>query len=675
MGINTDEIDGKSVIKTLIDEGNSNTQFLRVYQLDEDGLIESFEDINYDNTSYVPIGPVKELTLTFDHGDLSGLSDDDHVQYLNEVRGDIRYYTKAQVDTEIDNDVAAHANLTNNPHNVTKAQVGLGSVDNTSDEDKPISTATQAALDLKADLTDLDNFETSTELDARDAANRDRSNHTGTQLANTISDFTPAVQAAETTTTLALASNILTYTNEDGVQTNIDLSLYLDDTNLARIVSGSLNPTTGIVTFTRDDSSTFDIDFSPLLDTQSANEVSVTPGNGLTATDVQAALDEHQTDINALEAEDTNLQNQINSNDTDILNLQNEQTTQNTNITNNANNIATNANNISSNDTDISNLQTEQTTQNNNISQNQTDISNLQASQSTQDAAIALNTAKVSADGSINTHSDVDTQTAPPVPGDQLEWNGTNWVPKSIDNGFTIFPIWAEENGNLSNNNAQWSFGNGSTGFIGIPLGINCELFAISLNADSPGASVSINVQRDGANIATPTFTSNNQVIAITAIPYTQGQLLSFQTNTAVGTWTDVRVCVWFRVKSTALFPTPDRSVVNNSAIAFTSTTFATIPGMSTTVTINDTGTVDGTFTYSAARSGGINSETQFRVVINGNNGQIFNDTLSTFNDTGAVSHFVQGLSAGTYTVLVQAAASQPITIAACQLSAVGVES
>lgn len=35
---------------------------------------------------------------------------------------------------------------------VTKSMVGLGNVDNTSDADKPVSTATQAALDLKANL-------------------------------------------------------------------------------------------------------------------------------------------------------------------------------------------------------------------------------------------------------------------------------------------------------------------------------------------------------------------------------------------------------------------------------------------------------------------------------------------------------------------------------------------
>ena len=43
----------------------------------------------------------------------------------------------------------AHANNTSNPHAVTKAQVGLSDVDNTSDANKPVSTAQQAALDGK----------------------------------------------------------------------------------------------------------------------------------------------------------------------------------------------------------------------------------------------------------------------------------------------------------------------------------------------------------------------------------------------------------------------------------------------------------------------------------------------------------------------------------------------
>jgi hypothetical protein len=38
---------------------------------------------------------------------------------------------------------------------MTPTDVGLGNVDNTSDLDKPVSTATQTELDLKADTTDL----------------------------------------------------------------------------------------------------------------------------------------------------------------------------------------------------------------------------------------------------------------------------------------------------------------------------------------------------------------------------------------------------------------------------------------------------------------------------------------------------------------------------------------
>ena len=47
--------------------------------------------------------------------------------------------------------VYSHTSNKNNPHSVTKAQVGLGNVDNTSDADKPVSTATQAALNSKVD--------------------------------------------------------------------------------------------------------------------------------------------------------------------------------------------------------------------------------------------------------------------------------------------------------------------------------------------------------------------------------------------------------------------------------------------------------------------------------------------------------------------------------------------
>lgn len=49
--------------------------------------------------------------------------------------------------------VDSHISNKSNPHGVTKAQVGLGNVDNTSDANKPISTATQTALNQKLSLS------------------------------------------------------------------------------------------------------------------------------------------------------------------------------------------------------------------------------------------------------------------------------------------------------------------------------------------------------------------------------------------------------------------------------------------------------------------------------------------------------------------------------------------
>ena len=49
--------------------------------------------------------------------------------------------------------------------NITAANIGLGNVNNTSDADKPISTATQAALDEKAAASALENYYTKTQVD------------------------------------------------------------------------------------------------------------------------------------------------------------------------------------------------------------------------------------------------------------------------------------------------------------------------------------------------------------------------------------------------------------------------------------------------------------------------------------------------------------------------------
>jgi len=71
--------------------------------------------------------------------------------------------------TDIDN----HKGNLANPHVVTKAQVSLGNVDNTSDADKPVSDDTQAALDLKANEADTGD---KANLDTDDKSNSCRRN-------------------------------------------------------------------------------------------------------------------------------------------------------------------------------------------------------------------------------------------------------------------------------------------------------------------------------------------------------------------------------------------------------------------------------------------------------------------------------------------------------------------
>lgn len=68
---------------------------------------------------------------------------------------------QAGITSDIDavqTNLETHINNKSNPHEVTKDQVGLGNVDNTSDANKPISTATQNALNGKFSATEGNNL-------------------------------------------------------------------------------------------------------------------------------------------------------------------------------------------------------------------------------------------------------------------------------------------------------------------------------------------------------------------------------------------------------------------------------------------------------------------------------------------------------------------------------------
>ena len=55
--------------------------------------------------------------------------------------------------------ISTHVADKQNPHEVTKAQIGLGNVDNTADLDKPISAATQSALNGKATASEVQSLD------------------------------------------------------------------------------------------------------------------------------------------------------------------------------------------------------------------------------------------------------------------------------------------------------------------------------------------------------------------------------------------------------------------------------------------------------------------------------------------------------------------------------------
>lgn len=96
----------------------------------------------------------KKVLLYDDRGKSywKSLSEVGKVKSVNGKEGDVILKTS---DLENNSDYTTNATLTvhasdkANPHNVTKSQIGLGNIDNTSDINKPISTATQIELNKK----------------------------------------------------------------------------------------------------------------------------------------------------------------------------------------------------------------------------------------------------------------------------------------------------------------------------------------------------------------------------------------------------------------------------------------------------------------------------------------------------------------------------------------------
>ena len=189
-------------------------------------------------------------------------------------------YTKTEVQNAYEpknTNIQAHISSTSNPHNVTKTQVGLGNVDNTSDINKPISTATQNALDLKAPLASPALTGTPTTPTAAVGTST-------TQIASTA--YVKAEISNETYSKTQLNAGQLntiyyTKTNLDGGQLD---NRYYTETELNNGVLDNRYYTEA------------EID-SKLAAQNDASELVVVPTGNLASTNVQAALVELQVDV------------------------------------------------------------------------------------------------------------------------------------------------------------------------------------------------------------------------------------------------------------------------------------------------------------------------------------------------------------------------------------------
>jgi hypothetical protein len=154
--------------------------------------------------------------------------------------------TKTDLDIAIEqtkDDLAAHEARTDNPHNVSKDQIGLGNVDNTSDVDKPISTAAQEALNKKLNRS-LNNINAAGEQKIKEIVSPDITN-----ALNEAKDYTDQVgatvsdEAKDYTDQQIAISQLATQKWLSAVNTKADLPSPPDNINtyLCRVLTGADN--------------------------------------------------------------------------------------------------------------------------------------------------------------------------------------------------------------------------------------------------------------------------------------------------------------------------------------------------------------------------------------------------------------------------------------------------
>lgn len=211
------------------------------------------------------------------------------------------------LDTKIDTHIADKTN----PHEVTKAQIGLSNVDNTSDLNKPISTATQTALNGKQNtISDLSTI--------RSNASNGQSAYNTIQTYGDIvtydaSNFATSIQGQKADTALQPNDDITNLNNNAGYIT----AASLPTVNNSTITFQKNNVTVGDVNLNQPNNETINFnipttasDINALPDTTTINDLTTTAQqNAINSGANTTNIGQIATNTNAISTEVTDRQN------------------------------------------------------------------------------------------------------------------------------------------------------------------------------------------------------------------------------------------------------------------------------------------------------------------------------------------------------------------------------
>ena len=192
----------------------------------------------------------------------------------------------------VQTNLETHINNKTNPHEVTKAQVGLGNVDNTADTDKPISTATQTALDAKFSLTEGNSLKTTADSlpdriiayipgSSIDATGETVNITEGTQYVDKSNGVYGSLKQSSVTKTLTAATTtkagVLTAADKvkiDKITTDGDGTRYLADNGTYKLIQGGGSGDSGtFVLETAAADQLTDTEYNDLKDAIEANKI------------------------------------------------------------------------------------------------------------------------------------------------------------------------------------------------------------------------------------------------------------------------------------------------------------------------------------------------------------------------------------------------------------------